>query len=120
MHKAKLLSSEGGKARHIFFRPTPKKTLQNQLLIRVSSNKKRSFCEKKMSLPFRFIFAFRLLAKNAKFLFNLFCEKIRNFRKIENVKISRKNSVKILQQICEKKMKIMPKKMSCKIQNTLI
>ena len=120
MHRAKLLSSEGGKARHIFFRPTPKKRYKINFWLEFQAIRKDRFAKKKISWPFRFIFAFRLLAKNAKFLFNLFCEKIRNFRKIENVKISRKNSVKILQQICEKKMKIMPKKMSCKIQNTLI
>ena len=90
MHKAKLLSSEGGKARHIFFRPTPKKTLQNQLLIRVSSNKKRSFCEKKnfltISLHFRISFACKnceislesVLRKNARFSQNRECE---NFAK---------------------------------------
>ena len=57
---------------------------------RVSSEKEKSFREIFFSIPFRFVFAFRSLAKNAKifaflakFRFNLVREK-------NNAKISRK------------------------------
>ena len=88
---------------------------------RVSSEKEKSFRENFafiakffFSRPFRFVFAFRSLAKNAKifaffvkFRFYLFREKIRNFHEIENAKkIIRKfretfRSLEILAQLSE-------------------
>ena len=69
------------------------------ILSRVSSEKEKSFREIFFSWPFRFVFAFRSLVKNAKifakFRFNLLREKMWNFREIEKTKISRKNKAKI-------------------------
>mgnify|MGYP000188342821 CR=1 FL=1 len=57
----------------------------------------------------------KIFAFFAKFRFNLFREKLRNFREKENAKISRKNNAKILQKKNENYAK--KTKISRKIQN---
>ena len=62
---------------------------------KIVSRKFRISCKKKFFLrPFRFIFAFshgKIFVFFSKFRLNLFRQKMRNFREIENAKISRKN-----------------------------